>query len=90
MSPSEFVQQLVNGVTLGSLYALIALGITLIFATDLHHLVIAGLHDSYRLFQPGEVPAVSDVTTLVTRTIICASRISVTDTLESPTHRTLP
>ena len=29
---------------------------TLIFATDLHHLVIAALNDSYTLFRPGEVP----------------------------------
>ncbi len=28
------------------------LGITLIFATDLHHLVIAALNDSYALFKP--------------------------------------
>ena len=34
---------------------LTVLGITLIFATDLHHLVIAALNDSYRLFAPGEM-----------------------------------
>src|SRR3982074_3393383 len=32
---------------------LTVLGITLIFATNLHHLVIAGLDDSYSLFAPG-------------------------------------
>src|ERR1044072_8368705 len=41
-----------QGLILGNFLTL--LGITLIFATDLHHLVIAGLHDSYRLFQPRE------------------------------------
>jgi len=53
------------------------LGITLIFATDLHHLVIAGLHDSYQLFAPGEVPIVSDVSVLVTRTIANAFRVGI-------------
>ena len=33
------------------------LGVTLIFATDLHHLVIAALNDSYTIFQPGEIAA---------------------------------
>ena len=32
-----------------------------IFATDLHHLVIAALNDSYTIFQPGEVPLMGDV-----------------------------
>src|SRR5215207_1621634 len=56
-----------QGIILGNFLTL--LGVTLIFATDLHHLVIAGLNDSYRLFRPGEVPPVSDVTTLVTNTV---------------------
>src|SRR6266446_4347227 len=46
-----------QGILIGNFLTL--LGITLIFATDLHHMVIAGLHDSYRLFRPGEVPVVS-------------------------------
>ena len=36
------------------------LGLTLVFATDLHHLVIAALNDSYTLFRPGEVPLLGD------------------------------
>src|SRR5215217_7950947 len=55
-----------QGLLIGNFLTL--LGVTLIFATDLHHLVIAGLHDSYRLFQPGEVPASGDIAMLVTRT----------------------
>jgi flagellar biosynthetic protein FliR len=49
----------------------------MIFATDLHYLVIAGLHDSYRLFAPGEMPVVSDVTQLVVRTTADAFRIGI-------------
>src|ERR1700754_3924530 len=64
-----------QGIILGNFLTL--LGITLIFATDLHHMVIAGLNDSYRLFQPGEVPIVADVATLVTRTIADAFRVGI-------------
>src|SRR5881227_2966015 len=64
-----------QGLILGNFLTL--LGVTLIFATDLHHLVIAGLHDSYRLFRPGEVPAVADVTMLVTNTIAGAFRVGI-------------
>jgi flagellar biosynthetic protein FliR len=39
--------------------------------------VIAGLHDSYRLFRPGEIPIVNDVTVLVTRIIADAFRVGI-------------
>src|SRR3954449_11825886 len=64
-----------QGLLVGNFLTL--LGVTLIFATDLHHLVIAGLHDSYRLFQPGEVPVASDVATLVTNTVGGAFRVGI-------------
>jgi flagellar biosynthetic protein FliR len=64
-----------QGLIVGNFLTL--LGVTLIFATDLHHLVIAGLHDSYRLFRPGEVPVVSDVTMLVTNTVAGAFRVGI-------------
>jgi flagellar biosynthesis protein FliR len=53
------------------------LGITLIFAADLHHLVIAALNDSYRLFGPGEIPLLGDVAALTTRTVATAFRIGI-------------
>ena len=53
------------------------LGITLFFATDMHHLVIAALNDSYTLFSPGEVPAVGDAAALVTKTVSGAFRIGI-------------
>src|SRR6266852_1750295 len=37
------------------------LGITLLFATDSHYLVIAALNDSYAIFSPGETMASGDV-----------------------------
>ena len=53
------------------------LGITLLFATDLHHLVIGALNDSYSLFQPGEIPLLGDVAALTTRTVATAFRIGI-------------
>ncbi len=53
------------------------LGITLIFATDLHHLVIAALDDSYTLFRPGEIPLLGDAADLTTRTVASAFRIGI-------------
>jgi flagellar biosynthetic protein FliR len=53
------------------------LGITLFFATDMHHLVIAALNDSYNLFEPGELPALGDAAALVTRTVSGAFRIGI-------------
>jgi len=64
-----------QGLIVGNFLTL--LGVTLIFATDLHHMIIAGLHDSYRLFRPGEVPAVADVTMLVTNTVAGAFRVGI-------------
>ena len=53
------------------------LGLTLIFATNMHHLVIAAVNDSYVLFAPGDLPAVGDVAALVTRTVSGAFRIGI-------------
>jgi flagellar biosynthetic protein FliR len=64
-----------QGVILGNFLTL--LGVTLIFATDLHHLVIAALNDSYALFKPGEVPVLGDVASLLTTTVASAFRIGV-------------
>ena len=64
-----------QGVLLGNFLAV--LGITLIFATDLHHLVIAALNDSYTLFAPGTVPLFGDVAALTTRTFAMAFKIGI-------------
>jgi flagellar biosynthesis protein FliR len=64
-----------QGAILGNFLTM--LGITLFFATDMHHLVIAALNDSYSLFAPGEVPASGDVAALVTKTVSGAFRIGI-------------
>ncbi len=56
---------------------LTVVGITLIFATDLHHLVIAAMNDSYAIFKPGEMPLAGDVAQHVTQVIGTAFRIGI-------------
>src|SRR5262249_44142550 len=53
-----------QGMLVGNFLSL--LGITLVFATDLHHLVIAAMNDSYKIFQPGELPLLGDAAQHVT------------------------
>ena len=64
-----------QGMLVGNFLAL--LGITLIFATDMHYLVIAALNDSYTIFQPGEMPLVGDAAQHVTRIVATAFRIGI-------------
>jgi flagellar biosynthetic protein FliR len=56
---------------------LTVLGLTLIFATDLHHLVLAALHESYTIFQPGEMPIVGDVAAHITKVIATSFKIGI-------------
>jgi len=64
-----------QGMLVGNFLSL--LGITLVFATDLHHLVIAAMNDSYKIFQPGEMPLVGDAAQHITRVIATAFRIGI-------------
>jgi flagellar biosynthesis protein FliR len=64
-----------QGVMVGNFLTI--LGITLFFATDMHHLVIAALNDSYNLFEPGDMPATGDAAALITRTVAGAFRIGI-------------
>ena len=64
-----------QGALIGNFLMLLA--VTLFFATDMHHLVIAALNDSYDLFEPGEIPATGDVAALVTKTVAGAFRIGI-------------
>src|SRR5581483_8393955 len=64
-----------QGILLGNFLSV--LGITMVFATDMHHLVIAGLNDSYTLFRPGEIPLMGDVAAAVTGVAASAFRIGI-------------
>src|ERR1700742_2221445 len=54
-----------QGLLIGNFLTL--LGITLLFATDTHYLVIAALSESYAVFSPGELLPSGDVAELATR-----------------------
>jgi flagellar biosynthetic protein FliR len=64
-----------QGMIVGNFLAV--LGITMIFATDLHHLVIMALNDSYDIFKPGELPIIGDVANALSGTVAGAFRIGV-------------
>ncbi|MBV1699917.1 MAG: flagellar type III secretion system protein FliR [Hyphomicrobiales bacterium] len=64
-----------QGAIIGNFLTL--LGITLFFATNMHHLVIAALSDSYNVFKPGEVPLSGDAAALITKTVSGAFRIGI-------------
>jgi flagellar biosynthesis protein FliR len=64
-----------QGVLIGNFLTL--LGVTMLFATDSHHLIIAALNDSYSIFSPGEVMPSGDVAELATRAFTAAFRIGM-------------
>ena len=53
------------------------LGITMLFATDSHYLVIAALDSSYKVFSPGEIMASGDVASLATSAFAAAFKIGL-------------
>ena len=53
------------------------LGLTLLFATDSHYLVIAALSESYRIFSPGEIMPTGDVAALATSAFSAAFKIGL-------------
>jgi flagellar biosynthesis protein FliR len=64
-----------QGVLIGNFLTL--LGVTMLFATDSHHLVIAALNDSYTIFSPGELVPSGDIAALATRAFSAAFRIGM-------------
>ena len=53
------------------------LGLTLLFVTDLHHLLLRGLVDSYAVFLPGALPPVGDFADAVARLAADSFRIGL-------------
>lgn len=67
-----------NG-TQSSLFSnfLSVLSIALIFATDLHHLLLSALHDSYVLFKPGSALPTGDFAQVAVQTASAGFRIAI-------------
>jgi flagellar biosynthesis protein FliR len=61
--------------TVATLLVFVATG--LIFALDLHHLSIRGMHDSYAMMMPGEAPPVGDAAQLIISTFVNAFKIGI-------------
>jgi flagellar biosynthetic protein FliR len=64
-----------QGILIGNFLTM--LGVTMLFATDSHYLVIAALNDSFTIFSPGETMASGDVASLATRAFAAAFRIGL-------------
>jgi len=64
-----------QGVLIGNFLTM--LGVTLLFSTDSHHLIIAALSDSYKIFAPGELVPSGDVASLATKAFAAAFKIGL-------------
>ncbi|MGE0612943.1 MAG: flagellar biosynthetic protein FliR [Hyphomicrobiales bacterium] len=65
----------VQNTLFGTFFSMLA--VTLIFATDLHHLMLKAVHDSYILFQPGSSFAPGDFAQVSLSTIADAFRVAM-------------
>lgn len=64
-----------QGAILGSFLTLV--GVAMLFATDLHHLVILAVGDSYETFRPGALPPTGDSARYVIDLVAGAFRVAV-------------
>jgi flagellar biosynthetic protein FliR len=64
-----------QGALIGNFLTILAL--TLLFTTDTHHLVIAAVNDSYKIFAPGETMSSGDLASLAIQAFAAAFRIGV-------------
>jgi flagellar biosynthesis protein FliR len=64
-----------QGVLIGNFLTM--LGITLLFATDSHYLVIAALNDSYNIFSPADLTPSGDIAALATRAFAAAFKLGM-------------
>lgn len=69
--PSQGVQ----GAILGSFLSVVAA--TMIMVTDLHHLFLIAIRDSYTMFRPGVLPPMTDFTQLAVDTVANSFRVGV-------------
>ena len=65
----------IQGAIIGSFLSF--LGITLIFATDLHHVALAAIHDSYMIFSPTDPLMFGDVAQMAIEVVASAFVIGV-------------
>jgi len=71
MDPAQGIQ----GALIASFFSM--LGLVLIFATDLHLVMIRGIHDSYEIFPAGAVPSTGDMAEMVLDLIANSFKLGV-------------
>jgi flagellar biosynthesis protein FliR len=64
-----------QGVLIGNFLTM--LGVTLLFATDSHYLVIAALNDSYAIFSPSDLMPSGDIAALASRAFTAAFKLGL-------------
>ncbi|MDE2330094.1 MAG: flagellar type III secretion system protein FliR [Bradyrhizobium sp.] len=64
-----------QGVLIGNFLTM--LGVTMLFATDSHYLVIAALNDSYTIFSPGDLMPSGDIAALASRAFSAAFKLGI-------------
>ncbi|MBI5128038.1 MAG: flagellar type III secretion system protein FliR [Rhodopseudomonas palustris] len=64
-----------QGLLIGNFLTL--LGVTMLFATDSHHLVIEALSDSYKIFAPGDLLNSGDIAALATKAFAASFKIGM-------------
>lgn len=52
-------------------------GVTLIFVTDLHHMMLLAVVDSYRLFEPGLMPSIGDMAQMMAENVARTFQVGV-------------
>ena len=77
------VTQSSQGSLIGNFMGLLAL--VLLFASDMHHLMLHGLTDSYAVFAPGHWPPLHDFVETATRTV--ADTFLIAAQVSTPAHR---
>jgi flagellar biosynthesis protein FliR len=70
-NPMEATQESIPG----TFYAI--LGVLLIFTTNLHHLMLRGLVDSYAVFVPGHLPPVEDLSQTIAQAVAASFRLGI-------------
>lgn len=64
-----------QGVIVSTFFSMLA--VTLIFATNLDHLLVAAMRDSYELFKPGQALPVGDFSQMMVKAVSGAFRLGV-------------
>lgn len=72
---SSDVVQGIQGAIVGSFLSMLA--VTMIFVLDLHHLLIAAMHESYMMFKPGAVLPLGNFAQMAIDTVAASFKVGI-------------